>query len=424
MSRLPLLACALLLVPEPAAAASADARTAASGEVGAQEVSAEGVYTGEGMATVAGGRERGEALLGNLDLTLELRDRERGLTLFGYVLGNHGDEPSLLAGDAQGVSNIEAPDALRLYEAWIEKEFAGPGLSLLGGLYDLNAEFDVIETGGVLLNSSFGIGPDFSQSGLAGPSIFPVTSLAVRAAWRPRPDLHLRTAVLDAVPGDPDDPAATHIRLSSREGALLTAEVAWYPGGGRAAEAAPGSAGRRAGRSSGRPDGSAKVAIGAWSYTGSFPQVADDGRERRPRPGLYALAEVPLLRETDPAQGLSAFGRIGLADPRVHRFGAYTGAGAAYTGLLPGRDGDTAGLGVAVARNGGPFRRARAAEGLPVTRAETVVELTYRWEEDGWAVQPDLQWVNDPDTRPDLEDAWLLGLRVEVGARFSSRGGR
>jgi porin len=52
------------------------------------------------------------------------------------------------------------------------------------GLYDLNSEFDVIEAAALFLNPSHGIGPDFAQSGRNGPSIFPVTSLAIRGEYR------------------------------------------------------------------------------------------------------------------------------------------------------------------------------------------------------------------------------------------------
>ena len=67
----------------------------------------------------------------------------------------------------------------------------------------------VLYSGGALsasaslfLNSSFGIGPEFSQSGLEGPSIFPNTSVGARFAIKPIEEIVLRTAALDGVPVD------------------------------------------------------------------------------------------------------------------------------------------------------------------------------------------------------------------------------
>lgn len=49
------------------------------------------------------------------------------------------------------------------------------------GLYDLNSEFDALDDAGLFINSAFGVGTDIGLTGVNGPSIFPVTSLAVRA---------------------------------------------------------------------------------------------------------------------------------------------------------------------------------------------------------------------------------------------------
>jgi hypothetical protein len=58
------------------------------------------------------------------------------------------------------------------------------------------------QSAGLFLNSSFGIGPEFSQSGLEGPSIFPNTSIEGRFAVKPIEGIVLRPAVLGGVPVD------------------------------------------------------------------------------------------------------------------------------------------------------------------------------------------------------------------------------
>ena len=45
----------------------------------------------------------------------------------------------------------------------------GNRFSALFGRYDLNSEFYRLQSAGLFLNSSFGIGPEFSLSGQNGP---------------------------------------------------------------------------------------------------------------------------------------------------------------------------------------------------------------------------------------------------------------
>ena len=81
------------------------------------------------------------------------------------------------------------------------------------------------------------------------------------------------------------------------------------------------------------------------------------------------------------------------------------------TGLIPRRDEDQAGVSVAMARAGGPFRRA----GTPVTSHETVFEASYRATLTPWlTVQPDMQFVFHPGFDPTLKNAVVVGIRFEV----------
>jgi porin len=163
-------------------------------------------YTTDIMGVAAGGERRRVRWMGRLDL-----DPDSGTDLFG-VKGAHAHADIFLlhgggfsardAGDAQVVSNIDAPYAIRPFEAWVEAPLGG-GVRAKAGLIDLNSEFDVQSVGALFLNSSFGIAPDYSQSGLNGPSIFPVTSPGVVVAVE-KPRWAVRTAIFDAVPGDPN----------------------------------------------------------------------------------------------------------------------------------------------------------------------------------------------------------------------------
>ncbi|MGE0682955.1 MAG: carbohydrate porin, partial [Candidatus Binatia bacterium] len=151
-----------------------------------QGVSLEAVYTGEMFSNLSGGLRRKAVYLDNVDLMLTI-DTERafgweGGRFFLYGLGNQGGNPSEHIGDIQIASNIEAPDTWKVFEAWFQQNLFRNRLSLLAGLYDVNSEFAVLKTADLFLNSSFGIGHAFAQSGKNGPSIFPATSLGLRMA--------------------------------------------------------------------------------------------------------------------------------------------------------------------------------------------------------------------------------------------------
>lgn len=356
-------------------------------------------YVGDVWRLARGEGVKGTRYLDNLDLTLEV-DGERalgvkGLTVFAYALYNNGQAFSGdLAGDAQGISNIEASQAVRLYEFWADYQF-GATHSVRIGLYDLNSEFDAIEAGGLFLNPSHGIGADFAQSGRNGPSIFPVTSLAMRvkgeaAGWS------WQAAVLDGVPGDPDRPRRTTVKLGKGDGTLWVGEL----GHG------VGEQGR--------------MAVGAWAYSTKFDDlvavdVAGDPVQRRSARGAYALVEGPVYSESADGQGLSAFLRAGVADGKVHEVGQYVGAGLNYTGLLPGRNQDQAGIALAYARTSSGLRDAAALAGERVAGGELNLELTYRFAVNDWLLlQPDVQYVVNPGFDPDARGALALGLRFEV----------
>jgi porin len=363
------------------------------------------VYTGEMWRAASGGLATGSRYLDNLDLMLAV-DAERAFglpfTFFAHALYNNGHSISGdLVGDAQGVSSIEGYDAWRLFELWLEWRLgAASNHAVRYGLYDVNSEFDVTPTAGLFVGSSHGMGREFSQSGPHGPSTFPVTGLAVRYRWQVSDAWSFQAAAIEGVPGDPQKPKRTTVRLSQSEGALLIGELA---------------------RESSRLT---KAAVGVWHYTAEFDHMLADAsgqpvRERK-NSGAYVLADVALIGASERAEPgsaprLSAFMRFGVANGDLNRFDQYLGAGLAARDIIA--PGDELGLAVSQAQNGDAYRRLNAQLGADVESAETNVELTWRAPLNDWiAVQPTVQYVMNPNTDPALRDAWVLGLRFEVTA--------
>lgn len=365
-------------------------------------------YTADLLRNTRGGLATGNAYLDNLDLTLEV-DAERafglrGLTLFAYGLYNNGKGFSEeYAGDAQTVSSIDAPRAIRLYEAWAQWQLDGPrGGSVRFGLYDLNSEFDVSEGRGLFVHSAFGIGHEIAQTGEQGPSIFPVTSLGLRVAMHPGENWTLLAAALDGVPGDPDDPTRTRIRLRADEGALLVAEL--HREGERLR----------------------KLAFGTWSYTERFAHIdAELGGVPEPRTGrsrgAYALAELAAWQDgRDPERRLDVFARIGTAAGAVNEYDGSLQAGLVLSQPWASPREHALGLAFSRASTSGAFRRGRAALDEPLESHETTIELTYRSALTPWlTVQPDVQYVMNPGAEPGLRDALVVGVRLELAGEWA-----
>lgn len=371
-------------------------------------------YDGAAIDDLHGGARTGATYVGNLHLR-SLLDLQRalgwsGTHVFVDALWIHGGQPDARVGDAMGVNNLAAPPNAQLEELWLEHNFRTADVSVLGGLYDVNSEFDRLQSAGLFLNSSFGIGPAFSQSGVDGPSIFPHTALGLRLAYKPAANVVLRAAAMDGVPL-----IREHDKLRAfqpGDGRLYVAELALLD---RPGAQPPPDARLRIGRNAMLPMYAGKLAIGAWHYTTTFDRLApDSGRTtRHGATGYYAVADRTVWRElNDGDRSVSLFAQLGAGDPDVARFGRYVGAGAVLAGPFAARSQDELGLAMAAARNGHPWRQ-QAAQ--PTTATERTIELTYLAQVCDWfAVQPDLQYVVHPDTDPTVHNALVFTLRFEL----------
>lgn len=376
-------------------------------------------YTGEFARNFRGGLRTGTVYLGLIDLSARL-DAER---LFGlehtlihfHAQRPHGDDPSTRAGDAQGASNIAAPGEWRVLEAWVEHGFPAQRASLLAGRFDLNAEFYSLDSASLFLHPSFGIGPEFSQTGRGGPSIFPETAFGARAEWRIASAV-LRGAVLNGVPVTvPRADGSTGARRRG-DGLLYIGEAAWVVQASEAQEDRTRARRARAGRAALSVERDTKLALGAWRYTGEFERLDAGGPAPGGSSGYYVLGEHVVYRDPqNPAHRLRVFAQLGAGDERVWRFKSYQGIGAVMTAPFAGRPEDEVGLALARARHGAPFLATEALAGQVLSRAETSVELTYLFAVSGHlSVQPALQYIRNPSAEPGLRDATIGLIRFEL----------
>lgn len=316
----------------------------------------EGTVALEAADVLQGGLERGVAGRTLMYLGTAVDSGMLGLPsggrmhLVGALIGHRG--PVDAVGDAQGASNIAAPDAARLYEWWGDWDFGASGVTASAGLMDLNRSFVVTEDGANLLNSSFGITPTIS--GNVPTPIFPEPGLGaevavVRGRWTTRAGLFQ---------GDPSR------RFSPwNNGSLAIAETRCAMAGG-------------------------SCTFGVWRHTAAG--TAGPGRH-----GFYLLVQHAL--GTPRLNGFIQLSGTAGAAAGIPR---YLGAGFDLAGPLAGRPDDHLVVGMASAAIRG-------------TRVETSYELGYVARVTGRLnLQPDLQYIVHPGGTG--APTWLAMVRATL----------
>lgn len=398
----PLSVAGLLATTSVSAATTTETENAAPEKESEKPILFSLTYKSDWLGVVSGGVNQKTEFLGNLSIgagfDFDALIGWKGASAEFEFQTSHGGDPSINVGDNQVSSNIEAPNAALLYQAFLQQNFADDRFSLLFGLHDLNSEFYVTDSSAVFLNSSFGVGPELAQTGLNGPSIFPVTSLAFRARAKITDALSFSAAVYDAVSGNPDDATGTHISVSSDEGFLNVGEITHT----HQLHEEPG-----------------KISVGGWSYTKEFDHLskvdANGDPERDRSYGGFLLLEQKIHspRAGEPA-GLTGFLRAGLASSAVNPVSYSVGLGVLAEGMIGSRERDQLGLGFYSAAASRYAREAAANDGEDATLRESIFELTYKFMIHEWvAIQPDVQWIIQPNMR-NTDNAVVAGARLEI----------
>lgn len=356
-------------------------------------------------------------------------------------------------GDFQGVSNIAARNTWKMYEAWMQQNFLNEKFSILCGIYDVNSEFDVVQTAGLFLNSSFGMGAEFAQSGKNGPSSFPLTSLGLRMKTQFSEHFCFQSAILDGVPDEPENNWGAKYRINKDDGALITSEIIFitekkqgrslpwhskrkkihregrgFSKHGRLFLKSDDFRGR--GQKSGNRQRKyrrlqdekgkhsySKLGIGGWYYTSDFENFDSvNPLQYQGSWGIYGLWEKSLFfANKNTRAGLSYFLRVGISDKNVNQVDRYIGGGIVHSGIFPQLYNDQMGVAIAAAHTSEKFKQEIIKDGEQIDNWEMAIELSYRAEICGWcSIQPDLQYIINPGFNPNLKNAVTFGFRTEI----------
>lgn len=354
-------------------------------------------YTGGFWSNLRGGFQTGTRYEGFAQWWLEA-DLDR---LLGWKGGSfeidwysyHGGEPSLdLVGafPTQTVSGWETAPSVRFYEIFLRQTWGDGRFAFKAGQLAIDSDFFVSEHADALLNGAFG----FLGLGRGG-AIAPSYPLAAPGAY-----LLARTAdqrweaslgVYTADPG-PDESSNFGFDWSFDNGVFLVGEL------------------RIRRRPFGRPGSYAVGAGGSNAELEGF----DGGGSRSGTYGFFGLIDQVLVEQTPTRPGLGFFGRGYGVPPSVPSLVFwYLDFGMKLTRPFRGRDEDVLALGFAHLRFKNDYVAALRADGMNVSRRESVLELTYRVQVTGWlSLQPDIQFFFDPHFS--RRDATVIGLRAVI----------
>jgi porin len=302
-----------------------------------------------------------------------------------FVQGFHvdGTGPNKDSGAFQGHSNIQADEADVLAAFWYEQWLLDGRLRLKLGKVDLGSEFGQVENSGPFLNGSFGLAPTI----VGGPG-FPNPAWSANLEVLPTEHTFARFGLYDGATQD-GTPTGTHgasTLFGDPSDLFLIGEVGLYHGralGGR-------------------------VAVGYYEHTGDFSHVAagEEGQTEDGTAGGYLHLDQGLWRgQSSFGQALDGFCKVGFADDEVSAAALHVGVGAVMSGFL-GREDDLLGL---------------ALTYVDLTSTATIdepyelqAECFWRWQATPFlSVKPDLQYVHRTGGSSDLDDALLIGARLE-----------
>ncbi len=351
------------------------------------------------ISNLSGGAKKETLWLGFTDAVgsfdLEKLHGWSGLSVFFQLHSQLGGKPNNNIDSFMGVDNQEVgTNTAQFYQAWVQQNLYDDSLSLLVGLYPVDAEFYVTDTSGEFTHPSMGMSAELAQAGVNGPPVYPMGALGTRVKYiSPGRTSYFQMAVTDGVPGDPANAHGTHIRLDKGDGTFAIAEIGYAPE---------------------QQEGFNKASFGMWRYSTRFDDLVDvDGSGnpiQRSSTGWYFLAERTLFSEQDPAQGMAGFFRYGTASKDIHDSDGSFSLGLRYAGLFDGRDEDVAGIAMTSSKVSAKYKSLN-----PTAASETMLEITYRMQFNNWlTVQPLYQRIMNPGLDSAAKDVDLIGLRMEV----------
>jgi porin len=369
-----------------------------------------------------GGFDEGGEYQGVLELYVDADMHKlgfwRGLCFHANGYQIHGNSiTGANIGSLMPVTSLEATDATRLFELWLEQTLVKDKLTVRFGQLAADEEFILSEGGGYFINGTWGW-PSITAADLpSGGPAYPLATPGVRVAVTPNERTALLVAVYNGDPAPPcasDDPQVCNdhgLDFELDDPPLLMVEGAYTY----------------------NPDGlRGIVKVGGWNHFGKFEHqrfdsggalIAVTGNAGRPLDhnwGLYGIIDQLVWRvpgSEDP-KGVGIFARVIGAPEDRNLIDWYFDGGVTFTGMFRNRPNDALAIGFAYTNISDQVSAFDVDFGEPVARNyEALIEVAYTFElRQGIVLQPDFQYILQPGGNvAGQKDAAVVGVRTTIG---------
>jgi porin len=382
-----------------------------------------GYYYGESFYNWGGFDEGGE-YQGVLELYVNADMHKlglwRGLCFHANGYQIHGNSITAAnIGSLMPVTSLEATDATRLFELWLEQTVIKAKLAVRVGQLAADEEFILSEGGGYFINGTWGW-PSITAADLpSGGPAYPLATPGVRVAVTPNDRTALLVGVYNGDPappcnkggGDPQrcNPHGLDFELDDPPLLMVEGAYTYNPNGLRGI-----------------------VKIGGWNHFGEVEHqrfdsggalIAVTGNAGRPLDhnwGLYGIIDQLVWRvpgSEDP-KGVGIFARVIGAPEDRNLIDWYFDGGVTFTGMFRNRPNDALAIGFAYTNISDTVSAFDVDFGEPVARNyEALIEICYTFEvRQGLLLQPDFQYIFQPGGNvAGQKDAAVVGVRTTIG---------
>lgn len=328
-----------------------------------------------------------------------------GATLHASLNWVQGQNPDNNTGAFINPSSIYASDQVRVFEVYVQDKLLDDQITLKVGQFGADDDFFLCDDQALYLNNGIegppGFGGQTTANGDGTIPSYPVDGPGAFVRYDPagRPFYAMAGAYLSD-PG-PDESSNHGFDWRAGNGASVIGEAGWHY--------------TLAGH-----DGT--LAVGAFADDGQFTNW-NTGAPQRGIYGSYATLEQAFLGKPGTAGGqaqsiLSGFLQADRAGPnsRTAPNGDFSG-GLNWTGPLPGRPDDVAGLAVIYTNFSPAYTRSVFNPNGPgvSTASETALECTYRIKVTPWfQLQPDAQVIFNPANAGTRATAVVFGVQAMI----------
>lgn len=381
-----------------------------------------GVYNAEPFYNW-GGFDQGGEYQGVLELYVNADMHKlgfwRGLCFHANGYQIHGNSiTGANIGGLMPVTSLEAVDATRLFEMWLEQTLIKDKLSVRVGQLAADEEFILSEGGGYFINGTWGWPSITAENLPSGGPAYPLATPGVRVAINPNEKLGLLVGVYNGDPapacnkagGDPQRCNPHGLDFELDDPPLLMAEGAYTynPNGLRGI-----------------------VKLGGWHHFGEFEHqrvdvggnlIAVTGEGGRPLDhnwGLYGIIDQLVWRVpgSEEPQGVGIFARVIGAPQDRNLIDWYFDGGVTFTGMFRNRPNDALAIGFAYTNIADTVSAFDVDFGEAAIRNyEALIEICYTYEiKPGWSLQPDFQYIFQPGGNvAGQKDAAVVGARTSI----------